>query len=178
MQNTGRILTPDSVVIRYRGNPAAPVIAMPRLLRASTGNARAVSQNGLNTGHVRWGCSGQPGRSTLLYPECPAGAKITRTADYPSCWDGRRTDSPTHRAHIVFPAANGVCPAETFAVPQLHIEVSYTVPPGLEYAIDTMPAERRSALTDHFDYISILPDSVMRNVVRCVNTGLTCAADS
>lgn len=174
MDNTGRILLPDSVLVEYRGNPASRVIPAPPFLRASTGNARGVSQHGLNTGHVRWGCSGKPGRSTLRYPRCPAGQQVVRTADYPSCWDGRRNDSPTHRAHLVFPDANGTCPAGTFAVPRLHIRVAYSVPAGLDYAIDTMPAEHRSALTDHFDAISILPEAVSREIVACVNAGRAC----
>jgi uncharacterized protein DUF1996 len=175
MENTGRILLPDSVLIEYLGNPASAVIPAPPFLRAVTGNARGVSQQGLNTGHVRWGCSGQPGRSTLRYPECPAGRQVVRTADYPSCWDGRRVDSRTHRAHLVFPDANGTCPADTFAVPRLHIRVTYTVPAGLDYALDTMPTERRSALTDHFDSISILPAAVTREIVACINAGRACS---
>jgi Domain of unknown function (DUF1996) len=176
MGNAGRILRPDSVLVQYRGSPSGPVLPAPSLLRASTGNARGFSQKGLNTGHVRWGCSGLPGLFTRHYPKCPAGQRLTRTADFPNCWDGRRIDSPNHRAHLVFPDASGICPTDTFAVPQLHIVLTYTVPRGVDFAIDTMPTERRSAETDHFDYIEVMPDSLVRRVVSCINTGRVCAA--
>jgi hypothetical protein len=172
--NTGRILPPESVLVAFRGNPTSHVLPMPALLRGVTGNARALTARGENTEHVQWGCSGRPGYSTKRYPLCPPGQRVLRTFDFPSCWDGRQTDSPTHRTHLVFPNATGACPAQTFPVPQLHIVVAYTVPPGLRFAIDAMPAERRSPLADHCDFIEVMPITLMNRVVDCVNSGRTC----
>jgi hypothetical protein len=170
--NHGRVLEPASVLIRFVGSPDGDVLPLPSLTRAVTGNARATDSGGAE--RVRWGCSGWPGRSTTLYPRCPAGQELVRTFDFPSCWDGRRTDSPTHRTHIVFPDELGTCPPDTFAVPRLQIELAYSVPTGVEYAIDTMPEQNGSPLTDHCDFINVMPESLMHQVVGCINSGRTC----
>lgn len=173
--NTGRILLPDSVLIQFRGNPTTNVVAMPRFLRVVTGNARAMSQGGVHAGHVQWGCSGKPGSSFATYPLCPRRQQVTRTFDFPSCWDGRRTDSPDHRTHVVFPEATGACPPETYPVPQLHMVVSYTVNPGRSFAIDAMHTEHRAPIADHSDFINVTPDALMSHVVNCINTNRHCA---
>lgn len=172
--NTGRILTPDSVLVEFRGNATSNVVAMPRFLRALSGNAMAHTQQGLNAAHVQWGCSALPGKSTTGYPLCPSGQQVTRTFDFPDCWDGLRTDSPNHRAHVVFTLDNGACPPQTFPVPRLHIVLSYSVPSGASFAIDTMPEQNRAPITDHSDFIQVMPDSLMARVVSCVNSGRHC----
>ncbi len=172
--NTGRIVRPDTVLIQFRGNPTSKVVAMPRFLRALTGNAKAFSQRGVGAEHVQWGCSGVPGSSSAYYPLCPPGQQVTRTFDFPGCWDGLHTDSPNHRTHLVFARSNGVCPPQTYPVPQLHVVVSYSVNPGRSFAIDTMPAERRSPITDHSEFINVMPGDLMARVVNCINTGTHC----
>ncbi len=172
--NTGRVLRPDTVLIQFHGNPVSSVLPMPYRLRASSGNAKAVTEAGAYAEHVNWGCSGEPGRGTRLYPRCPAGQKLVRTFDFPSCWDGRRTDSPNHRDQVMFPAAGGACPADTFAVPELRITLTYAVPHHLHFAIDTMMDQHRSPLTDHADFIDFMPDALMQQVVSCINAGRRC----
>jgi hypothetical protein len=177
--NTGQIVDVESVLVQYRGNPASKVVAMPDFLYAVTGTAKAITEGGANTEHVQWGCSGVPGRSTKLYPLCPLGQKVTRIFDLPSCWDGRRTDSPDHRAHLLYPDAAGVCPAATFAVAQLRVTLTYSPPPGYEFAvntfaIDTMAAERRSSYTDHFDLIEVMPARLRQDIATCLNSGRHC----
>jgi uncharacterized protein DUF1996 len=173
-KNTGRVVRPDRVLIQFRGNPTSNVVAMPRFLRALTGNAKAFSQRGVGAEHVQWGCSGLPGSRSAYYPLCPPGQQVTRTFDFPGCWDGLRTDSPNHRTHLVFAGASGACPPETYPVPQLHVVVGYSVEPGRSFAIDTMPAERRSPITDHSEFINVMPDALMARVVNCINTGTHC----
>ena len=50
------------------------------------------------------------------------------------CWDGRNTDSPTHREHVshpvggpvAFPMVNGKCPdSHPVKIPQLMLEVNW-----------------------------------------------------
>jgi hypothetical protein len=148
---------------------------MPRFLRVVTGNARAVTA-GAAAGVIRtrWSCSGSPDRATNLYPLCPDGQQVVRTFVFPGCWDGRRTDSPTHRDHVVFAARDGSCPHDTFPVPQLRIQVAYRVPPGRGFAIDTAPEQRHSPITDHADFIDVMPDPLMAQVVACLNDGRRC----
>ncbi|MFC0110633.1 DUF1996 domain-containing protein [Kibdelosporangium aridum] len=171
--NHGRILRPHSVVIQFRGNAVSNVVAMPRFLRAITGNPVAVSQNGEHTARVQWTCSGDRTRVTNRYPRCGAGQQVVRIFDFPSCWDGLQTDSELHRSHLTFPNGDA-CRVGTFPVPQLHIEVSYAIPPGARYAIDSFPEEGRKPLTDHAMFIGVLPAPLMTRVVECVNSRRTC----
>jgi hypothetical protein len=171
--NTGTIVEPAFVELRFSGNPASDVVAMPRFLRIVTGDARAVTNGGAN-GVARWSCSQHPDRFTSNYPLCPAREQVVRTFDFPNCWDGRNTDSENHRSHVVFPNSNGECPRATFPVPHLVLRVGYDVPAGPSYQIDSFPDQRNSSATDHGDFTNVMTDELMSRVVRCVNQGLSC----
>lgn len=171
--NTGQIQRPTSVSVQFLGNPISPTVPMPRFLRMGTGDARAFTDHGRQA-QARWGCEGFPGRVTSRYPLCPAQSRLTRTFDFPSCWDGLRTDSPDHHSHVRFPAANGACPAATFPIPHLRIVVAYQPPPGRHFAIDSFPDQRRSPLTDHGFFVNVMPDSLMTTATRCLNEGRAC----
>ena len=167
-------LLPASVLVRFGGNPHAKVFAMPRFLRVVTGNLKALTQPVPGLPGPQWTCSGATDRRTPRYPLCPPGERVVRIFDFPSCWDGARLDSPTHRAHVVFPVGDGACPAATFPIPRLRVELSYSVPPGRSFAVDTLPEQRRSPLTDHADFINVMPDSMMARLVDCLNSGRHC----
>ncbi|HEY0697851.1 MAG TPA: DUF1996 domain-containing protein [Micromonospora sp.] len=168
---------PVSVLLTYRGSPTGPVVASPRFLRAVTGDARAAT-DGATLARPTWTCASAPHRRTGSYPACPPGDRVLRVFDFPSCWDGRRTDSPDHRSHLVFATGTGSCPHGTFAVPRLRIEVAYRLPDGARFAIDTLPEQRGDPSTDHADLVSALPEELMREVVDCLNTGRTCRSRS
>jgi hypothetical protein len=172
--NHGEILVPDSAFIELRGNPTGNVVGMPEFLRASTGNAHGFSSGGVNTQHVQWTCSGARDHFTEHYPRCAPGQQVVRVFDFPSCWNGLTTDSANHRTHVVFPNAAGACPAATFPVPQLHMEVAYTVPPGADYSIDTFPEEQHRAIADHGDFINVMPAALMSKIVDCLNADRRC----
>jgi hypothetical protein len=167
------LVPPVSVRVRFHGNPTSEVVAMPRFLRVGAGDARAAtSANPVALAH--WSCTGHPDRATPLYPLCPPGERVARTFDFPSCWDGRRTDSSNHRDHVVFPAADGTCPHNTFQIPKLRLTVTYALPPGQRYLIDTLPGQRHSPLTDHADFINVMPERLMARAVDCINAGRDC----
>lgn len=172
--NTGRILPESSVAVEFRGSPVGKVVAMPRFLRAMTGDAAALTAGGSADVRARWGCSGSPGRQTTRYPRCPAGDRLTRTLVFPSCWNGLDTASPDHRAHLVFPSQGGVCPQGTFAVPQLRISLAYEVPAGAPVAVDSFPEQRHSPKTDHAMFVNAMTDAQMAALVDCLNEGHTC----
>ncbi|MFD8383014.1 DUF1996 domain-containing protein [Streptomyces sp. NPDC059679] len=172
--NTGAIVKPSSVRVEFRGNPVSKVVAMPRFLRLVTGDAVAATAGGDARIRAQWGCSGHPGRFTTAYTRCPQGSGPTRTFDLPSCWNGLATDSPDHRAHVVFPAVNGVCPQATFPVPQLRITVAYDLTHGTRYAVDSFPEQGRDPRTDHALVINVMTDRRMAAVVRCINDGRHC----
>jgi hypothetical protein len=172
--NHGRILVPDSVLLEFRGSLVSNVVGMPQFLRIGTGNAHGYSSGGVNTEHVQWTCSGARDHITNRYPRCAPGQQVVRVFDFPSCWNGLTTDSPSHRLQVVFPNSAGACPADTFPVPQLHMEIAYQVPAGADYTIDAFPEEQHSPLSDHGDFIDVMPDALMATVVGCLNAGRHC----
>ena len=168
----GLRIQPGSVLVEFRGNPTSNIVAMPRFLRIVEGNARATTTAPVST--AQWSCTGYTDRRTHRYPLCPAGKQVLRIYDFPSCWDGRRTDSPDHRAHVSYPAVDGTCPHDTFPVPQLHLEIAYTVPPGRSFVVDSFPDQRHNPATDHSEFVNVIPDGLMAHVVACLNRGRRC----
>jgi Domain of unknown function (DUF1996) len=173
--NLGHILTPDEVAIDFLGNPIAPVRPMPRFLRIVTGDAKALTR-GTAAARARWTCSGTPGRASAThYPLCPAGQSVQRIGEFPSCWNGVDLDSDTHRTHVTFPdPVTGACATGTVPIPRLRITVSYRVPAGRSYAVDTFPDQKRKPVTDHFDFENLMPDTLMARVTACIDAGRTC----
>ncbi|SEG11031.1 protein of unknown function [Thermomonospora echinospora] len=180
--NIGRIQTPATVSLQFRGNPRSRVTAMPRFLRIITGDAKAVTNGPLNA-RAAWTCTGFTDRVvTDKYPLCPRGSRVARVLDFPSCWDGRNTDSANHRTHVVFPdRRTGRCPTGTRAVPQLRMTLTYSftlrrsqIRNGLVYALDSFPEQSHSPLTDHADFVNVMPNSLMRRAVDCINRGRRC----
>ncbi|QES51688.1 hypothetical protein DEJ50_31395 [Streptomyces venezuelae] len=171
--NTGQILRPADVRVEFRGNPVGKVVAMPRFLRAITGDAVARTAGTDADVRARWGCSGSPDRSTVGYPRCPAGDRLTRTLVFPACWNGLDTVNDG-RTHLRFAAPNGVCPQGTFAVPELRISLAYEVPPGARIALDSFPEQRHSPRTDHAMFVNVMTDDRMAGIVACINEGRHC----
>ncbi len=171
--NVGTILLARSVTLQFRGNPVSRVVAMPRFLRMITGDAKAATNGGANA-RAQWTCTGFTNRLTSRYPLCPRGSLVLRVLDFPSCWDGQNIDSATHRTHVVFPGANGACPAGTRAIPQLRMTLAYSVPSGPSFAVDSFPEQQHNPITDHADFENVMPDRLMSTVVSCVNRGLRC----
>lgn len=164
------VLPPASVTIAFLGSPVSEVVAMPRFLRTVTGDAKAASA-------VRgtWTCAGFTDRIASSYPNCPSGARTLRVYDFPSCWDGKGTDSADHKTHLRFPAADGWCPRGTFPVPKLRIEVGYDLPEDSEFSIDSFPeVVDRAAASDHAHFVNVRSDEAMAALVTCVNSGERC----
>ncbi|MCX5380058.1 DUF1996 domain-containing protein [Streptomyces sp. NBC_00091] len=172
--NAGEILPESSVRVEFRGSPVGKVVAMPRFLRAMTGDAVAYTAGSQADVRARWGCSGSPGRSTTSYPRCPDGDLVTRTLVFPSCWNGLDTAPADHRSHLAFPSAQGVCPQGMFPVPELRLSLAYEVPPGAPIALDSFPEQRHSPKTDHAMFVDVMTEGRMGELVACLNEGRTC----
>ena len=110
----------------------------------------------------------------MLYPRCTDGSRITRTLDFPGCWNGLDTDSENHRTHVRFATADGLCPPGTFPVPQLRLVVAYDVPAGVPIGLDAFPEQLHSPVTDHAGFVDVMTDRQMAAVVRCLNEGRRC----
>ena len=52
--------------------------------------------------------------------------------------------------------------------------LTYTVPAGRSFALDTFPEQLHNPLTDHADFENVMPDALMASVVDCINRGRRC----
>ncbi|MEV7098965.1 DUF1996 domain-containing protein [Amycolatopsis sp. NPDC051045] len=177
--NDGKILRPQRVQLTFRGSPVGKVVAMPRFLRVLYGDAK-VSTNGPANAKASWTCTGFENRLVDKYPICPEGSKVKRVHTFPSCWDGKNTDSANHRTHIVFPDRFGRCGNGFKAVPQLQISLTYDIPRDIQlkkqYKVDAFPQEKHNPLSDHDDFANVMSQRIMNGLVNCVNRGRTCRA--
>ncbi|MEU9302018.1 DUF1996 domain-containing protein [Streptomyces sp. NPDC048269] len=172
--NVGTILRPKQVTITFKGSPVGKVKAMPRFLRIITGDAKAFA-NGNANANASWSCTGFENRQLKdKYPVCPKGSDVVRTFTFQSCWDGRNTDSANHRTHVAFPDKSGRCPKGFSAIPQLVQRITYGVAPGARFAVDSFPEQLHKPVTDHDDFINVMPDRLMATAVGCINGGRTC----
>jgi hypothetical protein len=171
--NLGKIITPSAVSIRFRGNAQAKVVPMPRFLRIVTGDAKTIT-NGPANSRAHWTCSGTTNRfSATQYVVCPSGQLVQRVHDFAGCWNGTDLDSANHRTHVAFAdSTTGACPEGFKAIPQLRITLSYQVPAGNSYAVDSFPEQLRKASTDHDDFTNVMPDRLMRLVAAMINRGV------
>jgi hypothetical protein len=177
--NDGVIQRPEKAELTFRGSPVGKVTAMPKFLRVLYGDAK-ISINGTKNARDSWTCSGFEDKVQIKqYPICPRGAKVKRIHDFPSCWDGKNTDSANHRTHIVFPDPNtGKCGQGFKAVPQLRITLTYNIPRDIQrkgqYKVDAFPTENHNPVSDHDDFANVMSQSIMNRLVWCVNRGKTC----
>jgi hypothetical protein len=171
--NFGEILQPASAQLQFRGNPTSQVTPMPDDLSIITGDAKAATNGGDNA-NAAWTCTGFEDRTTTKYPQCPQGSQLVRILDFPSCWDGNNLDSEDHRAHVVFPRRDGSCRRGTVAIPQLRMTLTYDQPSGRNFALDSFPEQRHKAITDHGDFMAIMPEALLKQMADCINSGQTC----
>jgi cytochrome c len=119
---------------------------------------------------------------TDKYPLCPEGSQVLRTTNFQSCWDGQNIDSANHRDHMAFVQEDGSCPNGFQAVPQLQVRLAYDIPtPVVEngqvrnpYAVDSFPEQLHKPITDHNDFINVMDEDLMNEVVDCINRGEDC----
>ncbi|MFI5953653.1 DUF1996 domain-containing protein [Cryptosporangium sp. NPDC051539] len=172
--NTGAILKPR-FTIQFQGNPKSKVKALKQNVRVLAGDAKAPVNGGANQ-KAKFTCSGFTNRiSTDKYTLCPNGRGMTAISEFPSCWDGQNTDSANHRTHIVYPDAQGNCPAANpVVVPKLVITVTYNVKPGATFRLDSFPESTHEPISLHNDWFNLVPNNVMNQIVQCINSGRRC----
>lgn len=172
--NVGQILTPSSVTLSFEGNAQDRVSQMPRFLRVITGDAKAFT-GGTENANASWSCTGFEDRQlTDKYPICPDGSEVVRTFRFQSCWDGQNTDSANHRTHVAFADRDGRCQDGFQPIPQMVQRLTYDVPSGPGFAVDSFPEQLHKPVTDHSDFINVMSDGLMKRVTNCINSGRDC----
>ncbi|MGW7639617.1 DUF1996 domain-containing protein [Streptomyces decoyicus] len=172
--NVGTTLTPATVTLTFRGSQVGQVEAMPRFMKIITGDAKAFT-NGTKNANASWSCTGFEDRQLKdKYPLCPQGSQVVRTFAFQNCWNGQDIDSGNHRDHVTFSDQNGACPQGFKAIPQLVQRITYDVPQGQSFAVDSFPEQLHKPVTDHGDFINVMPDQLMSKAVDCINGGRNC----
>ena len=122
----GQAVTPNHAQIYYRRRTMRHVEAFPPGFRMIAGDAKATSPQPLRV--TFWNCgvgSGVAPSSTV--PTCPDARRnaLRLHVTFPSCWDGKNLDSPSHQSHVAYPMA-GRCPAKfSHALPQISLIYRY-----------------------------------------------------
>jgi len=71
------------------------------------------------------------GSDVTTFPKAACGGGWRVTVTFPSCWDGKNTDSPDHKSHIAYPASGtfesgGACPTtHPVKIPQVMYEAIF-----------------------------------------------------
>ena len=182
--NVGTILQPESATLKFIKGGSENVVAMPQFLRIITGDAKSFT-NGDKNANASWSCEGFEDKVQLKdkYPICPEGAQVVRTFKFQNCWDGQNTDSGNHRDHMSFMEEDGTCPDGFQAVPQLTHRLAYDIPQksllnaDTPFAVDSFEEQIHKPITDHDDFINVMPEDLMNETVDCVNTGKQCGGE-
>ncbi len=101
-------------------------------LREQKGMQKQLCHRCLGGGYDRGGapCTGTDSQ-TFPTGFCEGGIRTTVT--FPTCWDGKNTDSPDHKSHVAYPQTGtfesvGTCPStHPVRLPQLMYEVMWDV---------------------------------------------------
>lgn len=165
------LVLPRAATIYYRRGTTSEVTAFPNGLRMIAGDAAATTPQGMRV--TFWSCgalSGVP--SSVDVPTCPQrrGSSLRLHVRFPSCWDGRRLDSPDHKSHMAY-AARGSCPSShPVAVPAIAQIYRYPTPGGDGFTLAS--GGEYSAHADFFN--AWRPGALKRLVEGCLNALVHC----
>lgn len=117
---------------------------------------------------------------------CPVGDKIELTISAPTCWDGKRLDSPNHRDHVSYPTYGSwgykrCDAAHPYVIPRFLLSVFYTVAAGDDLSLwhlssDEMRPELPHGSTFHADYFEGWDPGVKDEwTSNCINKHLNCS---
>jgi hypothetical protein len=162
----GTLVKPNRVLVYYRNNPVnyRTTTAFPKDFRMVEG--------GVGTGPplTGWHCSNQSSTTIVATPPSCGSNNMMADVRFPSCWDGKNLDSPTHRTHVAY-AVNNQCPAAyPVKVPEIFIHVGYpdgASGPGYKLSDGTV--------TPHMDFWNTWDQATLERFVRdCLQAGKIC----
>ena len=112
--------------------PGFRMLVGDAVLRTSQGMQRQLCHRCLTADLDRGGapCTGTDSQQ---FPKGFCGGGIRTTITFPTCWDGKNTDSPDHKSHVAYPVngsfeSGGDCPdTHPVKLPQLMYEVMWDV---------------------------------------------------
>lgn len=171
LYDRGELVQPIGSVAYYRPGPGvdpATVELYPPGLFMIGGDGSASDAQPVSV--AAWRC----GRSPRLAPEppvCPARAPLSVRVVFHDCWDGRRTDSPDHTAHVAR-SRDGRCPdTHPVPVPQLIFDIQYPIH-GDGHEVELASGGVHSV---HADFINTWNQRALeREIHACLNLENVC----
>lgn len=162
----GTVVVPDRVSSYYfKGDVGNAAIApFPTGLKIVAGG----DTNNLKV--AGYACTeGMPISSIPL--NCGRHAQMRAVVVFPSCWDGRHTDSSDHRSHMAYPTGRGCPRGYSIRVPKLVIHVRYPVSNGEGYWLSSDAGyHTTNGMSLHADYFNAWNQTVLTQLVQgCLN---------
>lgn len=161
----GSLVKPVGVLVYYRNNPVryGTTTAFPANFRMIAG--------GVGTGPpiAGWSCD-QQALSMIATPPSCGSLKMVAHVRFPSCWDGKNLDSPTHRTHVAY-SVNGAYPSGyPVKVPEIFLHVRY--PNGVSGSAYRLADGTQ---TPHMDFWNTWDQARLVSVVHdCLQAGRNC----
>ena len=168
--------------------PASKVKPIPLGLMIVAGNHAATASNPQSTNVVHWDCkntvTGEVTGPWVEPHQCEStDAKPRLKIEFPQCWDGKRLDSPDHKAHTAYPKrVNGVykCPGtHPVAITRVGLQFNYPAegqPGWVDMETVTFSAGGRfSGHADFWNTWRVDGENGFNNLhTRCLNEGTYC----
>ena len=149
------------------------VKAFPPGLKIIAGNMHAMKTQ--STRVVAWSCQGSSGTGQATIRDCGAGGRVKALIKFPSCWDGRRKDSPNHKSHMAYATRLGGglrgCPRKhPVPVPELTMAISFPIRNGSGVKLASGPF-----YTLHADFFNAWNQTVLKKLIQnCIRANREC----
>lgn len=181
----GTPVAPTTNVVYYKSHAAdrSAIKAMPLGIRVLAGSMRQSAEDQVDLRRTHWRCKSKTGPRPGLdesakasIPNCPVGTYLWMIVQFPQCWDGRRLDSPDHRAHMAYGGAT--CPAShPVHLPEISYHIEYKIenandPLHWRLSSDMYGTDKPGGYSMHADWINGWDrDTLERWVQECIREG-------
>jgi hypothetical protein len=193
MKPDGTPVPATAMKVYYRtAVPASKVKPIPLGLMMIAGNQAATAANPQSTSVVQWNCKNEvTGEVTGPWVEphqCEStDSKPRLKVVFPQCWDGKRLDSPDHKAHMAYPkSVNGVykCPStHPVAITRVGLQFNFPAEGDPGWAnMDTVSFSSGGRFSGHADFWNTWrmdgENGFNSLQTRCLNEGTYCGLDN
>jgi hypothetical protein len=154
-----------------KGTSPNQVKTVPKNLRMIAGNSKAPGPQA--TSIVYWGCSEDSGVKSDMPVNCSghAGSTVLAHIIFPSCWDGKKLDSPDHKSHMAYPTLDEGCPNDhPVAIPTITMSIKWGFVNGKDITLAS-----GAAYTLHGDFWNAWVQPDLDDLVHdCITNGGFC----
>lgn len=161
----GTFVAVRRALVYYRNTPAkyGTTTAFPPDFRIVAGGV------GVGPPNAGWSCEQDASNMQATPVNCGSGLMVLHVR-FPSCWDGRNTDSPNHRSHMAYSNGSSCPSSHPVKVPEIFLHVRYT--PGASgsgYKLSD------GTVSPHADFWNTWVQSALeQKVSECLRAGKSC----